>query len=282
MMRCWRVAASPSMLWREDRQFQASLFCFFVEPLSGDLVGLAKLEPDRPAFRTEQQAPQALAKSRQTLLHVVRHLDVQRHDPGAFFPGSLEDLAVLDPAHPVRSDRHVFGLLARPAAFEMCDEALLSLEKFHHPFHRTPVESPRLQRVVAAHSNAAQSLMMRRRETLEEVLVGKTPHEHPEPEHRPGPEHQRNEKRFDERRMVCDDQNAATSHVAHRAPVAADPDGAEQDEQPEWDSEKSPEQHRHDEAAQERRESILAPPLHGVYRSSGSPEFKLLNSGKER
>src|SRR5215211_6756844 len=141
MKRCWRVAASTSMLWCEDRQLQASLLCFFVEPLSGDLVGLAKLEPDWPAFRTEQQAPQALAKSRQTLLHVVRHLDVQRHDPGAFFPGSLEDLAVLDPAHPVRSDRHVFGLLARPAAFEMCDEALLSLEKFHHPFHRTPVES---------------------------------------------------------------------------------------------------------------------------------------------
>src|SRR4030095_6853583 len=139
---------------------------------------------------------------------------------------------------PVRSDRHVVGLLACPTAFQMGDEALLPLEKFHHPFHRTPVEFPRLQRVVATHSNAAQPLMMLRRETLEEVLVGKTPDKHPEPEHRPGPEYERNEKRFDERRMVRNDQHAAASHVAHRAPVAADPDDAEQDEQPERDSEK--------------------------------------------
>src|SRR4029450_2716904 len=114
---------------------------------------------------------------------------------------------------------------------------------FHHPFHRTPVEFPRLQRIVAADSNAAQSLMMLRRETLEEVLVRKTPRKHPEPEHRPGPEHKRNEKRFDERRMVCNDQHAAASHVVHRAPVAADPDDAKQSEEPEGDSEKSPEQH---------------------------------------
>ena len=113
----------------------------------------------------------------------------------------------------------------------------------------------RLQRVVAADSNAAQSLMVLRRETLEEVLVRKTPRKHPEPEHRPGPEHERNEKGFDERRMVCNDQHTTASHVVHCAPVAADSDDTEQSEQPEGDSEKSSEQHRHGEAAQERRES---------------------------
>src|SRR4029077_6113122 len=120
---------------------------------------------------------------------------------------------------------------------------------------------------VAADSNAAQSFMLLRRETLEEVLVRKTPRKHPEPEHRPGKEHERNEERFDERWMVGDDQHAAASHVVHCAPVAADSDDAEQSEQPEGESEQSSEQHRHGEAAQERRESIFVPPFHGVYRS---------------
>jgi hypothetical protein len=101
---------------------------------------LAKLESDRPAFRTEQEAAQRLAESRQIPAHGGRHLDVQRHDPSALFPGSLEDLTVLDSAHRVRSDRHVLSLLARSTAFEVGDEALLSLEMFHHPFHRAPVE----------------------------------------------------------------------------------------------------------------------------------------------
>ena len=64
--------------------------------------------------------------------------------------------------------------------------------------------------------------------------------------------------------MVCDDQHTATSQVVDRAPVAADFDDAEQDEQPEGNSQKSSEQHRHDEAAQERCEFDLGAP--GAWR----------------
>jgi len=59
--------------------------------------------------------------------------------------------------------------------------------------------------------------------------------------------------------MVGYDQHAAASHAVHCAPVAADSDDAEQPEQPEGESEKGSEQHRHGEAARERRESIFAP-----------------------